>query len=294
MEHTNDTVLRYFREYELSEDDLDKLKKILVGMLKDIHELCEQAHLSYMLCGGTLLGAIRHKGFIPWDDDVDIMMPRKDYDLLAQNIKDTYGDKYFVTEFGKDGCPFRMMKIMLNGTEYREILRQNHPYFCGIFVDVFPIDNIPEKHKFRAKMFNFYTKAFFAIQDYKFPSELILEKCKEHKELKKYYYKRRRVGAICNFLIGQKTVENKIKKLSEYGPETSLQGLPLGIYYDTEVFKAGTFDERIFADFCGERFYIPGNYDEYLKNLYGDYMKLPPEDKRRRHQVFKLDFGPYN
>lgn len=294
MEHTNATILEYFSEYEISEIELKKLHDVLLLILDDIHVLCEEYNLHYMLCGGTLLGAIRHRGFIPWDDDVDIMIQRNDYYRLKEAILEKYGDKYTVLLLNDGNSPYRMMKIMLNGTVYREILCENVPSCCGIFIDVFPIDYIPKHHLLREKVFNFATKAFFAIRDYKYPSKIILEKCRQYKKLKKYYNKRRRVGHLCNIFFGERFYRKRLLSLSEYKKITSLQGIPLGIYYSTEIFDSGTFDERELADFSGHSYYIPCQYDVYLKNLYGDYMKLPPEDKRRRHQVAEIDFGVYS
>ena len=135
-----------YREYD--KETLDKLHKVELSILDDFVKVCEKNDLTYFLIGGSLLGAVRHKGFIPWDDDIDIGMPRKDYDKFIEIGQKELGDKYYVDCFERNKdfyLPF--VKIKLNGTVFDEEVAKCYPHHKGIFIDIFAFENVKNTKK---------------------------------------------------------------------------------------------------------------------------------------------------
>ena len=278
----------------LNERELKTLQKILLGIVKDIDALCRKHGIMYMLGGGSCLGAVRHNGFIPWDDDVDIIMYKYDMLKLHVAICEDFSEKYISVLPYMTRSPDRMMKVFLKGTVYKEIEKENMPCEHKIFVDVFPVVNMPvnecriikndKKHYFASRLFSL-------CHDSKYLSNTIIAACKTNKELKKYYYFRRRFGRLAR-LVGIAFWRKRTRDLETGVPYvTGKEGIPCGISYKREVFPSGFFSEVIEADFEDTKLFIPKEYDVYLKNLYGDYMQIPPEEKRIRHMVLVMNFG---
>lgn len=277
--------------YRLTDEQINNLHNILFFMLCDLKNCCDRHNLKYMLGGGTCLGAVRHKGFIPWDDDIDVMMPRKDFERLGQYMLEDYGERYSV----KDPQDYHILNILLNDTVYDEVWNEDPNRRLNIFIDVYAIDNMP-KRKCRLRAFRFFwaKHAGMFILDYKYPSKFIKDIEKQDKTVRSYYRKRRLLGWFFNLFGGFDHYNRVVHKLANYKKETGYLGLPLAIAYNREKFEARVLSESVDAEFCGETFKIPKYYDEYLTNLYGgDYMILPPENKREVHVPAKIDFGKY-
>lgn len=290
---------QYFNNLALSDENLDRLHKIEIEMLRDLDRLCKKYNIKYMLSGGSVLGAVRHKGFIPWDDDIDVMMYRDDYNKLDDAFKEMYGDKYIIKSNDNDKkFVGKMKKIYLRGTEFVEIEKENYPEETCIFIDVFAIDKMPNSkiaRKIRGAIHDFAFLATGAIYCYKYPSKTIMDMAAKDKEVKKFYNKKRIIGAILSVFFGFRFYMWLEKKTSRYSNNHSkYEGIPTGIRYNREIFPRDTFRETILWDFEGEQFPIPKNYDAYLTNLYGDYMWIPPVEKREIHAVSKLNFGKYD
>lgn len=285
------SVLSQYTENKLDSENLEKLHRVLFHMLKDIKGCCERHGLKYMLCGGSCLGAIRHKGFIPWDDDVDIMMLREDVQRLSIAIIEDYGDKYSV----KNTYSSQVMNILLNGTTYKEIFDVDPQRRDAIYVDIFPIDNMPKgKRRLRAWRYFWAKHAIAFIRENKYPSPQIREIAEKNKEVASYYRKRRMLGKFFGLFGSIEHYNKVVNKLAEYKKVTGYLGIPCAISYNREKFRAEVLTETIDAEFCGETFKIPKFYDEYLTNLYGSgYMVLPPPEKREVHVSARIDFGKY-
>lgn len=285
------SVLSKHSDYKLDKNKTEQLHRVLLHILKDFKACCERHGLKYMLCGGSCLGAVRHKGFIPWDDDADVMMPRKDFDEVGQAMVEDYGDKYSIID--PKNC--HILNIVLNGTVYEEIWNADPNRRRSIFLDVYPIDNMPKgKSRFRAFRFYWAKHANAFILDYKYPSEYIKELEKKDKAVRSYYRKRRFLGFLFNIFGGFNHYNRVVNKLARYKKETGYLGIPCAISYNREKFRAEVLTETVDTEFCGEKFKIPKYYDEYLTNLYGaDYMTLPSPEKREVHVSAKMDFGKY-
>lgn len=285
-----------FSKYILDDAALKKLHACLLIITDDVDKACRKYSIKYMLSGGSCLGAVRHKGFIPWDDDVDVMMYEQDVKRLADAMKTEYGDKYVIVPPLDGVGGGRMMKIFLAGTTYTEIGKENYPKEKGVFVDVFPIIDMPpakkrttiaKKHRLAARMYSYGLIS-------KYPSPVIKDAARVDKSLKKYYNIRKSIGFAAR-IFGLKFWFKKLKKYEKgYAGVSDEEGIPSGIDYEREVFPKGFFSDVTEAEFEGRRYYIPAQYDRYLKNLYGDYMRLPPPEKRGRHYASAVDFGKYD
>lgn len=297
MKVMNSKILysKYFNNLSLTDEQLKKLHQVELEILIDLDFLCKKYQIKYMLSGGSVLGAIRHNGFIPWDDDIDVMMYREDYDKLDKAFKELYGDKYIIKSNDNDKkFVDKMKKIYLKGTEFVEIEKENYPEEACIFIDVFAIDNMPNgkiHRKIRGAIHDFAFLATGAIYCYKYPSKTIMEVAVREKEVKKFYQKKRSIGAILSVFFGFKFYMWLEKKTARYCKfNSNYEGMPTGIRYNREVFPRDTFKDTILWDFEGYQIPIPAKYDDYLKNLYGDYMQIPPIEKREIHPVSKIKF----
>jgi lipopolysaccharide biosynthesis protein len=288
---------RCFGQYKLSDSGIEKLHKVLIVIMDDIDFVCRKYGINYMLGGGSCLGAVRHKGFIPWDDDIDIMMYYDDMMRLGKHLKEVFGNKYeiyYPLSFVGAG---RMMKIFLNGTRFVEISKENMPIANKIFIDVFPIIPLPASkfkrklngavHKFAARMYSYGLMS-------KYPSDTMIKISETDNSLKKYYAKRRRIGRLARIFFGLRFWKSIIMHFEKNRTKkTGIEGIPSGIDYNREVFEKDFFIGVEEAEFEGRKYFIPARYKEYLGNLYNDYMQIPPPDKRERHYAVEIDFGEY-
>ena len=272
-----------FEEY--NENTLKHLKEVLVMMLSDFNDICEENNIEYYLCGGTAIGSMRHGGFIPWDDDIDLMMFRKDYYKLCDVIKN-YNDKYdFLSiETTKDYYRF-YAKLSLKGTRTHENWDRNTNFKLGIALDIFILDFLPKnklKQKFFIKKWKLYTKIswFHEIST----RDWYLSKNKEviGRSIKKLLEK---------IHINQKFLVNKIKKLdTENNGSDEVMILEFGnLEYK---FPISIFYPPTKVKFENIEVYNPHDCHNYLKYRYGDYMEIPPKEERENHS-FDIDFGVY-
>ena len=131
--------------HRLTDEETEAIKNVVLEAALDVIALCDENGIPYMLGGGSALGAVRHGGFIPWDDDIDLMMPRADYEAFKRVFPQALGEKYVLQAPNTPGCEISntFMKIILRGTERLELQKLNAPGAHGLWLDVFPIDNAP-------------------------------------------------------------------------------------------------------------------------------------------------------
>lgn len=280
---------------ELTPQESKKLKNEILNIYKDVASLCDKYGLTYMMSGGSCLGAVRHKGFIPWDDDLDIMMPRKDYDKLIELLnKGMLGEKYeysYPNATSDSNSVF--LKIFRKNSKNVEIFNLATPFPKGIFLDVFAIDAVPKSkllQKIKGFIANVIQFVSLARLYTEFPNPCLPEFMSMDVDLKKRYRQKIILGKICSFASHAKWVYwfDKLVASSKDNPQW---GIPTGRkYYNGEILDKNVFVPVTKGVFEGIEVYLPHDPDCYLKNLYGNYMELPPLEKRERHFVCDLQF----
>jgi lipopolysaccharide cholinephosphotransferase len=258
---------------------LNELKKIELIILKYIREKCEANEIKYYICGGTLLGAIRHKGFIPWDDDIDIFMLRADYRKLASVIRaDSISDYQIMSFDSQDDYYFTFMKVINKRTTITEYGLKPIAGL-GVYVDVFPIDGVPDNRLAR----------FLHMKLLLFLRKVLNLKIKLAKPSGRLSVKK--IAKSITWWLAQglsfRSIIGAIQGIaSQYDYRKKHVGCTVAGYGTDEILPREAFASEILVEFENELFAAPIGYDAYLTNLYKNYMFLPPEEKRISHHQF--------
>ena len=251
-----------------------KVKQLYI--LDEVVKFCNENNITYFLCGGTLLGAIRHKGYIPWDDDLDLMMPRKDYEEFVDKF--SHPDINLNSSRISDDYYYPFLKLEDKHTEMKEHIFIGQNRNLGVNIDIFPLDVMPNDSK---ALKAFLKRMFF------------LRKCLKLKRVKITGVK------VDDFLrkIGRKimmryTVQEFNEKLTSAAlkykdQNTGYMGIVVWGYGRKEYCRTEIFDGKVEVEFEGKKYFAPVGYDEYLTNVYGDYMQLPPIEKQVRPHLFE-------
>lgn len=271
----------------LSKEELRKVQLLELKVLKEIKRICSKHDIKYFLTGGTLIGAVRHKGFIPWDDDIDIAMMRTEYDRFMEIAPSELSPEFSLLNIKTDkrlGIFFG--KVVLNGTNYRSAQQPKTLEKTGFWVDVIPYDTIYDS-RFLASLYfwklNFFVVLYSMKNGYHNGTTKIKRIAAELMKVffffipKKYLYSR-----ICNYpyKLNKKQTNTQCYLCGRYGVPRELR-------------SANLFGEYTEVQFEDEKFMTLKKYHEFLTELFGDYMKLPPVEQRVSHQVAELDFGEY-
>lgn len=254
--------------------ELKELQQIEFEMLLHIKQCCENHGYQFFLSNGTLLGAIKYKGFIPWDDDIDIFIPREDYDKLISQYKDTEKYKLFSPErVNSYNFPYAKLCDM----ETRRIEENNNNGVdLGVDIDIFPLD----KWEVRAKQ---QVKKQMTLM-------LMLQLAKNIKITSRSWLKTivKKVGAVLCKTIGARFFINHLQKNSIKHQEeaTCLGCIVWPVYGVREIIPSEVFADTVDVEFEGEKFPAPIGYDTYLRSLYGDYKKDPPLEKQKTRHRF--------
>lgn len=269
------------------DNELQKLHQLELLLADKLVRICKKYNLPIFMLAGTALGAIRHRGFIPWDDDMDFGMLRSDFEEF-KNICNIELDKsrFFLQSDENDKFyPFNFVKIRLNGTSVLEEFSQKADVHTGIYIDIFPIDNISLNP----------VKRFFQLIGFWFFRNLLWIKCGCGEDDRKQEI-RYRVGSIFSSffsiyflkkaknyfitLVKNEDADYVIVSDGSYG--LTKETFPKKWLQESDVYM---FEDRLFTSFQ--------NIDIYLKYLYGDYMQLPPESSRNHYKRLNVNFGIY-
>lgn len=255
---------------------LDELKQIELSILKEFAAFCTEHDLTYFLAGGTLLGAVRHQGFIPWDDDIDVLMPRPDY-IRFHELTEGKLNSYTVRSIYN--CPELHTRPFIRIVDDRYMTKlQTPPFFMPPWIDVFPMDGLPdnmdesEKHFKRAKRWKWLVARSWIPMQYTTENKLkvILKKV--------LYWPLRLIGH--NFFL---------RKLEQFGMRYSYEQckyvacVVAGGHGKRERVLKSSFCKPVLLRFEDAMFMGPSGYHDYLKNLYKNYMSIPGENNRQIH-----------
>ena len=254
-------------------------RAVQLEILKYVAQFCERHGLRYFLADGTLIGAVRHKGYIPWDDDIDIRMPRPDLMQLIETFNEESGNsKYALIAPTMETAQHYVVKIINTETVKIEPYLDYSKAFLGVDIDVFPLDGCPEDEK-EYSQWNKKIRLLNKAYNYKKKGiwRSMLSRGKD-------FLCNRNRAMFCPFMSCEQIAE-KVKDLSlQYPYESSKYICAVGIGDRFRVPRE-CYDDYIMAPFEGSSFRIPAGYDMVLKAEYGDYMTLPPERERVTHHT---------
>lgn len=261
-------------------------QNISLSILKIVTDICEKLNLNYYLMYGTLIGAVRHHGFIPWDDDVDIMMPRKDHDILVNYLSQNPGELHGMELFNPDSCEnYPYMITRISNPNYKIQMKNELPYGMGIFIDIYPFDGVGDKLNEALRI--------------EHKGDILSSLC--YLSTRKHFAKENTKGVIKNIIKYPAFIVSKI--LGKNFFQRRLFKLSNRKFYDSKyiccatwtsggercLYKRKWFDKYVYLNFENYKFRVPKDYDKVLKHTYGNYMKLPPINERIGHHFYTVD-----
>lgn len=249
--------------FAMKKEVLEKLWQHELKILDEIDRICKKHDITYFIMWGTLIGAVRHKGFIPWDDDIDINMPMKDYKKFLKVAPKELSDEYFLQTSKTDKYhPTYFAKVRLNNTAFYSKEDKNQNKHHGIFVDIFPLYNCND------------SESIFSKIRKRFSGMLILAVA----------------GKRENSAIGNRFLKMLPDRLLCWLRDMSLN--THGKMYSTGgyVFGKQDFLPSVNVEFCGKMYPAPNQYDKVLRIMYGNYMQLPPKEEQVAHNPGRISF----
>lgn len=276
----DDNALREFQLY-------------IFDIYKDIKRVCDKYNLRLYLIGGSALGAVRHHGFIPWDDDIDTSLTREDFEVFKKIFNNELSDNYLLISPNYSATPCRpYVRIMKKNSYYKDIIDNHNEELHHIFIDIFVLENVPDSKFIR------YIKGYWC-EFCNLVAKTVYVKENMTKELKEYYlsagsinyYLRIVVGTLFSFMNSAKWY-NYAERTDKWNKPSSCLGIVTGRKrYFGEIMERDKFLPGVEMEFEGEKVLIFTDYDCYLRNLYGDYMKIPPESERERHPIVNVKYS---
>lgn len=264
-------------------EEFTELQEVIINTLSVFHDFCQEHNLTYHLGGGTLLGAVRHKGIIPWDDDIDVDMPRHDYERLLQ-LADQFPQPFQVKHFKTDeDYVYPFIKIYNPKLQVTEFFGQKS-YTSGAWIDVFPMDGVFENKLIRKLHFE-----FVKILRIVFTSKLVGYVTPQNKKSKTYYLNSliKPLISLASCFFSKRLIFKLMDKAAAL--KSYKNSNYIGAFYSPYGVKASfpktVYDKTLLGDFNGYLFNIPSGYDLFLKSQYGDYMTPPPPKERRMHNI---------
>lgn len=261
-----------------------------LDILLDFVRVCNSLKLTYYISGGTYLGAIRHNGFIPWDDDVDVAMPRKDYDKLISCGDDFFCKDYKLAHYSKQDDVIHYC-AKLESSKYQLIDNTaSIPRKVNIWIDIFPLDGVPNNaiviklHKLRLLSL----RGLFKLSLF---DKIVNQKNKNRPAYENIIIDIARHVNFSRFMNPYKRMQALDKALSKYDFYSSKKVMNfMGSYkFKSIMDRENIYSDGVFYSFEGHMLRGPKNYDAYLRKIYGDYMKLPPLEERNWHQTSIVD-----
>lgn len=256
-----------------------RVQQTELKILDEVVRLCDEHGLTYFLLEGTLLGAIRHHGFIPWDDDIDIGMPREDYEKFLALCDTDLGERFALQWFENEKTyriPFA--KIRLKNTLYIDHSSAERFSEQGFWIDIFPIDQSKSADKLSVKLKDLYLKKLVSLS-------VIFNKGGENP------LQRMLAGAMKLLHIDTQKLMRKHNAMARKGQGDFLVNHGSAYGYKKQTVPTDLYFPPRKAEFEGKMYSIPNKAEELLARIYGDYMQIPPEEQRvARHNALKIQF----
>lgn len=262
--------------------EINELQKIQLSMLKDFDAVCQRHRISYQLFSGTALGAVRHKGFIPWDDDIDVVMLREDYERFFDSAsKELDSNKYYVQREFSEYWPMFFSKLRLNGTTYIEKYHSHDARIHqGIYIDIFPCDNLSDS-RLMQKLQYIASKIVIA-------KSLYTRGYETNSTVKKCFMQFCRILPTEPFkrLCIRRNDSSSLKVHTFFGG---------GKKFERSIYLREWFEQSVKMRFEDSEFPVSAHYDEMLRVMYGDYMIMPTLEQRvcKRHAAIVDINKPY-
>lgn len=272
-----------FTDYD--DKTLKHLQSLELMILKDFIKFCDENNLKYYVYGGSLIGAVRHNGFIPWDDDIDVIMFREDYEKFKKIFLSKPNEKYeLLTHETNDDYFLLFSKIMLKGTKFEEWWVHQVSFSVGINIDIFVLDDVSDND----------TKCFIQTKTCRALDRLLtLSSIK----LEGYPIVVQTVSNLIHSILKLfkvkpiKIINRCLKLLTKY--ENTKRVCDICALHHPQIYDRNDYGEGVEIKFEDTNVIAPINYHNILTQIYGDYMRLPPEEDRYNHITHDLDFGPY-
>lgn len=264
-------------------DELRHLQMVVLGIAKDIDKLCIENNIRYYLGGGGAIGAVRHQGFIPWDDDLDFLLPYEDYERFVQICREKLDkNKYEIDQDLRKGA-LPELKIRLKGTYIEEKGRINEEGKCfGIFLDVFRLEHSPESNLW--KHIQYYASKLLVA--YHCRNNIAYETSDTNKK------RLMKLSSVMDFAPIRTFVKWMVFRWNKKSVKT------LGCFWGTTRFNnsftsCDIYGNPTYLPFENTKLALPEHFHEYLTQFFGNYMQLPPIEKRVAPHISKIDFGKY-
>lgn len=274
----------------INDEELSKMQGMLTDMLKDIITVCEDNGFYYVLGGGSALGAIRHQGFIPWDDDIDLNLRRKDVDAFIRVMNEKFSDRYWIhSPQTTDNYGLTFLQVRKKGTS----VKTRDDYWneeCGLCIDLFPIENTYDNplmrflHKSGCYYYGFMVSCRKFFRDRKWMMFL----AGDDRSLKLVFSLKIAFG----FLGSWRSLDNWVRKADRWYSRCHDENskdivIPSGRNHFKELYPRQIICTCIKKPFGALKAAVPAGYDFYLKKMYGDYMKIPAHGNEEKHVYYK-------
>lgn len=281
---------KQFKEYD--DFTLKRIQEVELEILKDFMDICDRNGLDYFGIAGTGIGALRHHGFIPWDDDIDVAMPRDDFEKLLPLVEKEMGDKYLIMNAERyPNYPLMTTRMTMRGTKFKEEALKNIDAPLGIFLDLYPLDKVSDNPK----------EARRQARDAWFWSKILILRSILFPMLGFSGWKAKIIHAICglahlvlSILHVPKTWIYKKAYEAETRSNHYTKTKNLDFFCDTTPYMNLYAVKDIYPlrklPFEDVELNFPHNLHNNLTGMYGDYMQLPPEEKRKNHYPYELEF----
>ena len=284
----------------LEGENLHTLQDVLLSILTDINSICMENNINYTVCGGTCLGAIRHEGFIPWDDDIDIFIAKTEFTKFIEALEKTCPEKYHI-EIPTKTANYELAfpRIRLNETIFRtrdDLHKQAAN--CGVYVDIFYLENAPDNAILRKLhcALSMFCGLGYSCRRFKENAEDYLKLVKDNQEVYKTFKKKAFLGKLFSFWSVEKWVSawDKVNSLCK-NENSKFICCPVGRkHYSGETYHRDAFFPTVEKKFENISVPVPKCYDVYLNKLYGNtYMQLPEEEDREVHVVYEFDLSNF-